>query len=57
MKSIEDSLLLNMMYKIFTNIITQYLEIYTEEILGDYKCGFRKGQSTTGHIFKLRLII
>jgi len=45
-----------MIYKIFTNI-TQYLEIYTEEILGDYKCGFRKAQSTTGHIFKLRQII
>jgi len=46
-----------MVYKIFTNIVTQYLEIYTEEILGDYKCGFRKAQLTTGHIFKLRQII
>jgi hypothetical protein len=45
------------MYKIFTNSITQYLEIYIEEILGDYKCGFRKGQSATGQIFKLRHII
>lgn len=31
MKFVEDSLLLSMLYKIFTNIITQYLEIYIEE--------------------------
>jgi sorting nexin-29 len=44
--------LLNVTYKIFTNIITQYPEIYTEEILGDYQCRF-----TTNQILTLRQII
>jgi hypothetical protein len=35
--------LLNVVYKIFTNTLAIYLEVYTEEILGDYQCGFRKG--------------
>jgi hypothetical protein len=30
--------LLNVIYKIFTNILTQHLEIYTERIPGDYQC-------------------
>jgi sorting nexin-29 len=47
----------NVVYKIFTNVVTQYLEIYAEEILGDYQCGFRQGQSTTDKTFTLRQII
>jgi hypothetical protein len=43
--------LLNVTYKIFTNLLTKYIEPYVEEILGDYQCGFRKGRSTTDHIF------
>jgi hypothetical protein len=35
--------LLNVLYKIFTNILTQYLEIYAEGILSDYQCGIREG--------------
>jgi hypothetical protein len=38
--------LLNVTYKIFTNLSTRYIEPYVEEILGDYQCGFRKGRST-----------
>jgi hypothetical protein len=30
-------------YKIFTNTLARYLKAYTEELLGDYQCGFRKG--------------
>jgi hypothetical protein len=45
--------LLNVIYKIFT-YITQYLETYTEEVLGDHQCVFRKGQSTTDQILTLR---
>jgi hypothetical protein len=36
-------LLLNVMYKIITNTLARYLEVYTEEILEDYQYGFRKG--------------
>jgi sorting nexin-29 len=43
--------LLNVTYKIFTNLLTRYIEPYVEEILGDYQCGFRKGRSTTDQIF------
>jgi sorting nexin-29 len=34
--------LLNVTYKIFTNLLTRYTEPYVEEITGDYQCGFRK---------------
>jgi hypothetical protein len=49
--------LLNVVHKIFTNTLARYLEVYTEKILGDYQCGFRKGQSTTDQIFMFRQII
>jgi hypothetical protein len=49
--------LLNVAYKIFTNLLTRYIEPYVEEILGDYQCGFRKGRSTTDQIFCLRMIL
>jgi sorting nexin-29 len=49
--------LLNVKYKLFTNIVTQHLETYTEETIGDYQCGFRKGRSTNDQIFTLRQII
>jgi sorting nexin-29 len=50
-------LLQNVVYKKFTNTLARYLEVYTEEILGDYQCRFRKGRSTTDQIFTLRQII
>jgi sorting nexin-29 len=49
--------LLNVTYKIFTNLLTRYIELYGEEILGDYQCGFRKGRSTTDQNFCLRIIL
>jgi sorting nexin-29 len=47
--------LLNVCYKMLTNTLHKRLEPYSEEILGDYQCGFRRGRSTTGQLFTLRL--
>jgi sorting nexin-29 len=30
---------------------------YTEEIIGDHQCGFRRNRSTTDHIFRIRQIL
>lgn len=49
--------LLNVTYKIFTNILSKYIEPYAESALGDYQCGFRKGRSTTDQVFSLRMIL
>ena len=49
--------LLNVTYKIFTNLLTRYIEPYVNEMLGDYQWGLRKGRSTTDHIFCLRMIL
>jgi sorting nexin-29 len=49
--------LLNVTYKIFTNLLTRYTETYVDEILGEYQCGFQKGRSTTDQIFCLRMIL
>jgi sorting nexin-29 len=49
--------LLNVTYKIFTNLLTRYIEPHVEEILSAYQCGFRKGRSTTDQIFRLRMIL
>jgi hypothetical protein len=44
-------------YKVVAKIIATRLTPYTEELLGDYQCGFRKSISTTDHIFALRNIM
>mgnify|MGYP000153190231 CR=1 FL=1 len=49
--------LLNVTYKIFTNILVKYITPYVEEVIGEYQCGFRNNRSTTDHIFTLRIII
>lgn len=46
--------LLGVLYKVLSNIILRKLTRYTEEILGDYQCGFRVGRGTTDQIFVLR---
>ena len=43
--------LLNVTYKLFTNLLTRYIDPYVEEILEDYQCGFRKGRSTIGRMY------
>jgi sorting nexin-29 len=49
--------LLNVTYKISTNLLARFIEPYVEEILGDYQCDFRKGRSTTDPIFCLRMFL
>jgi hypothetical protein len=43
--------LLNVVYKIFTNILHERINIVAEEILGDNQCGFRKNRSITDQCF------
>jgi len=38
-------------YKILPNILLSRLTPYTEEVIGDRQCGFRRNRSTTDHIF------
>lgn len=49
--------LLNVSYKILAVILFDRLEVYTEEIIGDYQGGFRKGRSTTDQLFIIRQIM
>ena len=44
-------------YKILSNILLSRLSPYTEEIIGDHQCGFRRNRSTTDHIFCIRQIL
>jgi hypothetical protein len=45
------------LYKVFSNIIYKRLLPYTEDIIGNYKYGFRQGKSTTDAIHALRQIL
>ena len=44
-------------YKILSNILLSRLSLYTEEIIGDHQCGFRRNRSTTDHMFCIRQIL
>ena len=44
-------------YKIFARILYNRLVIYSEEIIGEYQCGFRRNRSTTDHIFTIKQIM
>jgi len=48
--------LLNVTYKILLGVILQRLKEYSEEILGEYQCGFTP-QRTTDQLFVVRQII
>jgi sorting nexin-29 len=49
--------LLNIAYKILSNILCNRLKKYAEELIGNYQTGFRSGKSTTDQIFCLRQIL
>lgn len=40
-----------------TTLILERIDPYVEEIIGSYQCGFRRGKSTTDHVFELRQIM
>jgi hypothetical protein len=48
--------LLSISYKIVSNILLSGLIPYTDEIIGDHQCGFRRNRSTD-QIFYIRQIL
>jgi len=44
-------------YKILSNILFSRLIPYSEKVIGDHQCGFRRNKSTTDHIFCIRQIL
>lgn len=46
--------LLNIAYKVFSNILLKNLSKYTEEIIGEYQGGFRRARGTVDQIFVVR---
>jgi hypothetical protein len=49
--------ILSTTYKILSNILQSRLTPYSEEIIGDHQCGFRRNRSTIDHIFGIRQIL
>jgi hypothetical protein len=43
-------MLLNCMYKIFSNTLYTRLKPHVKKITGSYQCGFSEGKSTTDQI-------
>jgi len=44
-------------YKLLSNILLSRLTPYTEEIVGDQQCGFRRNRSATDHTFCMHQIL
>jgi len=45
--------LLSVIYKVFAKILAKRLSPYTEQIIADYQCGFRRDRSTVDQILIL----
>jgi sorting nexin-29 len=50
----KDITLLDIAYKVFSNVLNKRLKKITENVLGEYQCGFRKNRSTSDQIFVIR---
>ena len=48
--------LVNLTYKIFTQLVAQSLKPYVEQIIADHQFGFLRDWSTTDSIFSLRTL-
>jgi sorting nexin-29 len=46
--------LLNISYEILSTILFKRINLYTEEVLGEYQCGFRPNRSKIDQIFVIR---
>jgi len=49
--------LLDTCYKVLSIAILRRLEVYTNDIIGDYQSGFMRGKSTTYPIFSIRQLL
>lgn len=49
--------LLDITYKVLSIAILKKLEMYAVDIVEEYQCGFKKGKSTTNHIYTLRKLM
>jgi hypothetical protein len=49
--------LLDLVYKVFSKIISKRLEPYMEDIVGKYQAGFRRNKSTIDQIFAMKQIL
>jgi len=50
-------MLLNVTYKILSNVLLERLKEYSEEILGEYQCSFRPQRSIRDQLFVVRQIL
>ena len=46
--------LLDIVYKVFSNVLNERLKKITDNVLGEYQCGFCKNRSTSDQIFIIR---
>ena len=49
--------LLSTSYKILSNILLSRMTSCANEIIGEYRCGFRGNRSTVDHIFSIRQVL